>query len=150
MPACLVDTNIWVALAFEAHPAHDLAAESFAQLTSAEPALFCRSTEQSFLRLATTPRMLKHYGADAVTNEQALDTLRHFQSHPAVAFRPEPAGLVPVWHRLAGLSSASPKVWMDAYLAAFAITGGLRMLTLDGDFKSFVPEGLDLLLLELP
>jgi predicted nucleic acid-binding protein len=36
---------------------------------------------------------------------------------------------------------------MDAYLAAFAITGGLRMVTLDGDFHQFAPQGLDLLLL---
>lgn len=45
------------------------------------------------------------------------------------------------------LFTHSPKIWMDAYLAAFAIAGGLRMVTLDGDFKAFVPQGLDLVLL---
>lgn len=40
--------------------------------------------------------------------------------------------------------TASPKLWMDAYLAAFAIAGGLRMLTLGWHFKNFVPHGLDL------
>ena len=36
---------------------------------------------------------------------------------------------------------------MDAYLAAFAIAGGLRLATLDRGFKQFEPHGLDLLLL---
>lgn len=36
---------------------------------------------------------------------------------------------------------------MDAYLAAFAKAGGLRMLTLDQDFRNFVPQGLNLTLL---
>ena len=48
---------------------------------------------------------------------------------------------------LAGLGTASPKVWMDAYLAAFAIAGRLRLVTLDRDFKSYVSHGLDLSLL---
>jgi predicted nucleic acid-binding protein len=36
---------------------------------------------------------------------------------------------------------------MDAYLAAFAIQSGLRIVTLDKDFKNLELQGLDLLLL---
>lgn len=36
---------------------------------------------------------------------------------------------------------------MDAYLAAFAIAGGLQIMTLDHDFMSFGHAGLDLLVL---
>jgi hypothetical protein len=36
---------------------------------------------------------------------------------------------------------------MDAYLAAFAIAGGLRMVTLYHDFKTYTPDGLNLMLL---
>jgi hypothetical protein len=36
---------------------------------------------------------------------------------------------------------------MDAYLAAFAIAGGLRFVTLDGDFKRYEAQGLQLVLL---
>jgi predicted nucleic acid-binding protein len=36
---------------------------------------------------------------------------------------------------------------MDAYLAAFAICGGMRLVTLNKDLKNFEPMGLDLLLL---
>jgi predicted nucleic acid-binding protein len=37
---------------------------------------------------------------------------------------------------------------MDAYLAALAITGGWRLLTLDRDFLGFVNDGLELQLLQ--
>lgn len=43
--------------------------------------------------------------------------------------------------------SASPKVWMDAYLAAFAIRTGLPFASLDADFRRFEAAGLDLHLL---
>jgi uncharacterized protein len=68
-------------------------------------------------------------------------------SRPEIAEMDEPSGTAALWQRLATRDTASPKVWMDAYLAAFAITGGLRFVTLDGDFKSYRAEGLQLVLL---
>ena len=38
-------------------------------------------------------------------------------------------------------------VWMDAYLAAFAIGHAVEFVTLDQDFKRFVKDGLNLKLL---
>ena len=38
---------------------------------------------------------------------------------------------------------------MDAYLAAFAINGKMRMTTLDREFKNFVGQGLDLVLVPI-
>jgi predicted nucleic acid-binding protein len=49
------------------------------------------------------------------------------------------------WQRLSTVPSASPKLWMDAYLAAFAISGGYRLVTFDNAFTQF--QGLDLELL---
>jgi len=37
--------------------------------------------------------------------------------------------------------------WMDAYLAAFAVETGMRLVTFDRGFQKFVPLGLNLLLL---
>ena len=64
-----------------------------------------------------------------------------------MAWRDEPPGVFAQWRSLAGLNTASPKVWMDAYLAAFAMSAGLLLVTLDRDFNNFVPHGLDLDLL---
>ena len=74
----------------------------------------------------------------------AVDAL---QALPQVAWRDESPGVFSQWRTLAALDSASPKVWMNAYLAAFAIAGGLRLVTLDRDFNNFVAQGLDLNLL---
>ena len=65
----------------------------------------------------------------------------------ATGFESEPHELDEVWRQLAVGDAASPKRWTDAYLAAFAITGGLRMITLDKDFLNFESHGLDLVLL---
>lgn len=147
MPASLFDTNVWLAAIFPTHPFHPQAQQALQRATSAQPALWCRATQQSFLRLASTPTLLKAYGAEGMTNRDAFIALDALQTLPQVKLMDEPAGAFSLWRNMATLDTASPKVWMDAYLAAFAIAGGLRMVTLDRDFKNFVPQGLDLALL---
>jgi uncharacterized protein len=146
--AFLLDSNVWVALAFEKHPAHLTARDAFTNASPTRPACFCRATQQSFLRLASTPAIFRSYGISAMTNDDVLRSFELFTSLDTVAFRDEPSGLAALWPRLAARSTASPKVWIDAYLAAFAITGGLTMVTADHDFEGFKPGGLDLFLIE--
>jgi predicted nucleic acid-binding protein len=66
-----------------------------------------------------------------------------------VAVVEEAPNLMACWMKLACLDQAAPKRWRDAYLAALAITGGWRLLTLDRDFLSFVNDGLELQLLAI-
>ena len=146
--AFLFDTNIWVALAFSAHPAHATARVAFAKASRSRPACFCRATQQSFLRLLSTPAVLRAYGASAMTNDDALRVFDGFTAHPAVAFQEEPETISTLWPRAGKRATASPKVWMDVYLAAFALSGGLTMVTTDRDFGAFKSRGLDLILIE--
>ena len=100
------------------------------------------------MRLASTVSVQQTYDALGQTNRTvwlALDTL---QALPQVTWQGEPPGVFAQWRKLASIDSASPKVWMDAYLAAFAIQSGLRMVTLDKDFKNFEAQGLDLQLIQ--
>lgn len=143
MPGTLFDTSVWIATIFPTHPFHSPAQQVLHEATPALPAVFCRSTQQSFLRLATTPALLKAYGAEGLTNRDALVALEALLALPQVCEREEPPGALALWRRLASRDTASPKVWMDAYLAAFAITGGLRLVSLDQDFKSYAAHGLD-------
>lgn len=147
MPASLFDTSAWLAAVFERHPFHGIARQSLQQATLNQPAVFCRATQQSVLRLISTAGIARTYGEPPLTNRGALMTFDSLQALPQVAWREEPPGVFAQWRTLAALDSASPKVWMDAYLAAFAIASGLRLVTLDRDFKNFVPQGLDLALL---
>lgn len=148
MPAVLFDTNVWIAAVFTTHPCHALAQQALRQATSSEPAVFCRATQQSFLRLASTPAILKVYGAEGLTHHDALVALDALQALPQCSQRDEAPGVFALWRTFASRHTASPKVWMDAYLAAFALAGGLRLVTLDGDFRNFVSQGLDLVLLQ--
>ena len=143
MPGALFDTNIWVAAVFPTHPFHRKARQALLEATVANPAVFCRSTQQGFLRLASTTVLLKAYGAAGMTNRDALVVLKGLLALPQVCERDEPPGMAGLWHRLAACDTASPKLWMDAYLAAFAITSGLCLVTLDQDFKRFEAQGLD-------
>ena len=147
MSGQLFDTNVWIGAIFPPHPLHRQARQALDEATPANPAVFCRATQQSFLRLASTPVLLKAYGAQGLTNRDALVALNALLALSQVCEREEPPGVTAQWHRLASRDTASPKVWMDAYLAAFALGGGLRLVTLDLDFKDFEKHGLDLLLL---
>ncbi len=147
MPGSLFDTSVWLAAAFPTHSFHAEARQSLQRAKPAEPVVFCRSAQQSFLRLASTPTLLKAYGATGLTNRDALIAVDAPTRLPQVCERDEPPGTSALWQRIAARDTASPKVWMDAYLAAFAISGGLRLVSLDHDFRNFVPHGLDLDLL---
>jgi len=147
VPGSLLDTNVWIAAVFTTHVFHQQAQSALREASPAAPAVFCRSTQLSFLRLASTPALLKTYGAKGFTNRDALVVMDALLALPQVCEREEPPGAVALWHRMASRDTASPKVWMDAYLAAVAVGGGLRLMTFDHDFKTFVAQGLDLILL---
>jgi toxin-antitoxin system PIN domain toxin len=142
--ACLFDTNVWVAIAFSSHPHHGVARKQFELATSNRPAGFCRATQHAFLRLLTTPAIQKLFASGVITNDEAWKLWAQLMDLPQVVWLEEPHGIELHWQKLACLSSASPKVWMDAYLAAFAITGGLLLMTLDTDFKKYEAHGLKL------
>lgn len=148
MPSSLFDTSAWIAAVFPTHPAHVPARRALAVATPAEPAVFCRATQLSFLRLITTPTVARAYGAEGLSNREALAALDALTALPQVSERDERPGTLALWRRLACRNTASPKVWMDAYLTAFAISDGLRIVSLDRNFTTFQPEGLDLLLLQ--
>jgi uncharacterized protein len=100
-------------------------------LRGPQEALVCRSTQQSLLRLLTTRAVLAPY--------------RIPPSDECIAWVAEPTRLVASWKTFAGGPKASPKLWMDAYLAAFAKAGGYQLVTTHKAFKQF--KGLDLLVL---
>lgn len=147
MRASLYDASAWVAAVFPNHPAHARAQSVLEQATPEEPAAFCRATQISFVRLMTTPALLRQYGALHMTNQSALEVLERLCSRREITEVDEPSGTFDLWRRMAALNSPSPKVWMDAYLAAFAIGGGWSLVTLDKNFKNYEPHGLSLHLL---
>ncbi len=146
MSAHLCDGNVWLALALSGHVHHDAARTWLDSIDEPASVTFCRATQQTFLRLLTNTAVLAPYGNEPLTNIAAWEAYRALIADDRIVLRAdEPAGLEAHWRTFACRDTASPKLWMDAYLAAFAMSDGYRMVTTDTAFRQF--EGLDLLLL---
>ena len=141
----LADSNVWLALALSKHEFHSAAQRWLGRQSTREPALFCRSTQQSFLRLLTTQAVLAPYGLPPLSNQTAWSVYEGFLADQRIRWAEEPRGLGTTWKRLGKSSKASPKLWMDAYLAAFAMSGRYPLVTIDKAFRQF--KGLDLFVL---
>jgi len=142
----LCDTNVWLALALSGH-GHHSATRSWLETVDDPGAIrFCRATQQSLLRLLTNTAVLAPYGRPPLTNAQAWTVYEAFMADDRITFQNgEPASTETRWIQFARRDTASPKLWMHAYLAAFASAGGLTMVTTDTAFRQF--DDLDLLLL---
>src|SRR3954453_10529952 len=112
----LLDTNVWLALTIAKNSAPGRVSNWVANAGSG-PLLFCRATQQSVLRLLTTAQVLAAYDLLPKTNAEAWEVYRAFFNDQRVSFREEPAGVEARWQALASRDFASPKSWMDAYLA---------------------------------
>ena len=127
------DINVWLALAFGSHRNHLAALEWFESIKR-EPIAFSRQTQQGFLRLATNP---KAFGEEALTMQGAWELYHAIQGDPNVLFLSEPASIEVVWGKYTHRNTRSPKLWNDAWLAAFAVAESLELVTFDKGFKQF-------------
>ncbi len=96
-------------------------------------------------RCLTTSAVLAPYGIPPLTNKAAWSTYEGFRADERIGWVDEPRGLETHWRKLASVAKPSPKLWMDAYLAAFALAGGYQIVTTDKAFKQF--KRLDLIVL---
>jgi predicted nucleic acid-binding protein len=74
--------------------------------------------------LLTSSAVLGAYGNPPLTNSRAWAVYQAFLADDRIGpHAEEPMGLEVVWKKLALRPTASPTLWMDAYLAAFAKIG---------------------------
>jgi toxin-antitoxin system PIN domain toxin len=133
----LLDSSVWIAFVLDGHTHHEQARNFINSAPEANSLLFCRSTQQSFLRLITRASVLRPYGEPPLTNAQAWQVYNDLTSKPKFGFASESADLEVLWRELSNLNTASPKSWMDSYLAAFAITHNATLVTFDNDFTQY-------------
>lgn len=86
--------------------------------------------------------------AAAMTNSEAVKFLANVYDDRVVSRADEPPATRALWLEFADHFQAAPNLWMDAYLAAFAIALDAQMVTFDRGFDSFVRHGLNLTLLQ--
>lgn len=104
----LADSNVWLALALSKHEFH-AAARAWLEARGPQEALFCRATQQSFLRLLTTRAVLAPYGIPPLGNKAAWGVYEGFLADGRIAWVAEPRSLNSHWKRLTGGRQASPQ-----------------------------------------
>lgn len=138
----LPDVNVWLALTLADHPRHERARRYWRE-ESAEWLAFCRITAMGFLRLSTNDKAM---AGSPLSAPEAWHAYAAFRRLPEVLPAPEPPDCEPALeNRVLGKDMTS-RMWTDACLAAFAQSGGMRLVSFDQDFTRF--EGLELLRLE--
>jgi len=77
------------------------------------------------------------FGQNALTLSEAWQKYDILQSDPFVSYIDEPAGIEPLWRSFTKRQSFSPKVWIDAYLTAFAQAADFELITFDRGFTQY-------------
>lgn len=135
----LPDLNLWFALLVPEHPFHPEAQRYWG--VAAEPVLV-RVTALGLLRLLTNPKAM---GGKPLEVGEAWRVYRELRGPAGVPVVEEPEGLEDALSFLVA-QGFGYRHWTDAYLAAFALAGGYRLVTFDQGFLRF--PGLNLLLLK--
>ena len=107
---------------------------------SASELAFCRVTALALLRHLTNVRILGDAALDGAAAWRALET---WLAVPQVTLLPEPPGLEELLAQWAKDLGPRAGQWTDAYIAAFAVASGCRLVAFDTDFRRF--RGIDFL-----
>lgn len=137
----LVDVNVWIALLAEDHAFHQQALDWYQEVEVGQAAL-CRLVQLSVVRLLGNPKVV---GNPIPASEawQATEALLHDQRVDCI---PEPLDIGQIIPTLLRHRVPTPKLVMDVYLAAFAISTRRRFVTWDHGFTQF--EKLEVQLLD--
>ncbi len=120
--------NVWLALVHEIHPHHKAATDWSESLASDAVAYFCRFTQIGLLRLHTNEAAMR---TDALTQQQAWEAFDSLVADPRNRMIDEPAGIDSSFRQQTSSQQAATKQWADGYLAAFAETAGIQLVTFD-------------------
>jgi uncharacterized protein len=121
------DVNVWLALLLADHVHRGVALRWWKEDES-DAIVFCRLTQVAVLRLLTTAAAMN---GRPLTMRAAWAAHDRLFADDRVAFVSEPADLESAFRTHTRMNAASPKIWADAYLTAFAQQTGARLVTFD-------------------
>jgi toxin-antitoxin system PIN domain toxin len=133
--------NVWLALTSRRH-IHACTCADWLNSIDTEQAAFCRVTQMGLLRLLTNESVM---GGDVLASRDAWRVYRSILADERVQFAPEPFALEAEWRKLTSQDRPTPKIWTDAYLAAFSRSAGMQLVTLDRGAASLSGVGALLL-----
>ncbi len=126
------DINVWVALTHGRHVHHTVARDWFNELDADARLCFCRFTQLGLLRLLTAKAVM---GDEVLQQPEAWAIYDSWMQDDRVDALEEPPGLDRRFRARTRLKQAAPKTWADAYLAAFAESAQLTLVTFDRAFR---------------
>ena len=129
------DINVWLAASAAAHIHHSVASRWFDSLPPEARVCFCRVTQMGLLRLLTSESVM---GPEVLTQGEAWKAYDEFLEDDHIEFAPEPAELEIEFRRRSSRPHPTSKTWTDDYLAAFAASGDLTLVTFDQAFRGRV------------
>ena len=133
MPA-LCDVNVLLALVTDRH-AHHADAVRWLDTASAGETVVCRIVQTGLLRLLNNPAVMK---ADVLDAKACWALWHRLVKDERIRFTAsEPSGLDVAFERFTRGRAFTPRLWTDAYLAAYAHVGDLMLVTFDQGFRSF-------------
>ena len=132
--ASLCDVNFLLPLCHEKHEHFQVATARLAATSAVGQFVVCRASQLGLLRLLSNPAAMKDSVCSTDEAWKVYDTL---MADDRFTYRDEPAGLQAKLREFTTGFPFSPKLWQDAYLAAFAANAGLGMVTFDQGFNKF-------------
>ena len=123
-----LDVNVWVALNYERHTHHATAQRWYEAQPANTRLVFCRQTQLGLFRILTMSAVMEE---EVLTQQACWQVFDRWVSTGQVVWADEPADLETPLRTRTASETASPKSWMDAYLAAFAETAHLTLVTFD-------------------
>lgn len=126
------DVNVWLALLLEDH-VHRGVVRQWWESTDSGLIGFLRVTQMSVLRLLTTSAAMN---GQALRMPEAWAAYDRMFSDDRVAFVNEPDGIEAAFRNYARKNHASPKLWADAWLLAFAECAGGTVITFDQELAA--------------
>ena len=134
------DVNVWTALTYERHVHHRVATMWFESLGSSTRVFFCRVTQLGLLRLLTTEAVMGE--EEVMSQAEAWEAYDRWLQDDRVTFLAEPPGIEEAFRAWSRSARPAPKDWADSYLAAFASTANLTLVTFDRALRSKAEHSL--------
>ncbi|MDA0323017.1 MAG: type II toxin-antitoxin system VapC family toxin [Verrucomicrobia bacterium] len=140
--SALVDVNVLLPIALSQHSLRNAAVDWWDRAPDSSVVL-CLPVRMAVLRLLTNRTVM---GDDVLQPESAWAVWAKFCADDRTLERYDtPDGLDMFWFQNVTGRDPSPKLWTDAWLAAFAECAGYEMVTFDRGFRSFSITDLHLL-----
>jgi toxin-antitoxin system PIN domain toxin len=129
----VLDINVWLPLSVPDHAEQNHARRYWEQESAREVA-FTRVTALGFVRLLMNPAVL---GEAALGPHAGWQQYLAWREMPGVIFLPEPPSLEERMGEVCATGGFGARGLTDAYLVAFALSAGCRLVSFDGGFRRF-------------